>query len=223
MSTTTAVVGGVAAKPLTPEEQARQQFLANDVLATGALPAAPKRDPEAHRGYITGVSLHRNDQKGTFSMKIGFHSTGNGKDSDYYLPLPRSFAANIAVDANTLSTGTPDPLNPGKLVPGSNERETYAMRIANSDGTGEAQRLRFIAAQNNRTLPQGMPAPTNIDEWVMVHNHLLANLPVIATFKADANPSEPQFANVLKLRGFFNEREVLANPKALKGYTRVGF
>lgn len=208
-------------KPLSPEEQARRDFLAQDSLSTGTLPAAPKRDPEAHRGYIKGVSLHKNETKGTFSMKIEAHSEANGKDYDYYLPLPIAFARDINVDANTLSMGSPDPQNPTKMLPGTNQRETYAIRIANSDGTGEAQRLRFIARQEGKALPADMPGPANIEDWVMVHNYLLTHVRVVFTLKADANPSEPQFANVLKLRGFFREQDILTQPKALKGYIRA--
>jgi len=208
-------------KPLSAEEQARRDFLATDSLSTGALPAAPKRDPEAHRGYIKGISLHKNEQKGTFSMKIEAHSEANGKDYDYYLPLPSAFARDITVDANALPTGTPDPQNPSKMLPGSNQRETYAIRIANSDGTGEAQRLRLIAWLEGKRFPTDMPAPANIEDWVMMHNYLLTHTRVVFTLKADANPSEPQFANVLKLRGFFREQDILTNPKAMKGYIRT--
>lgn len=211
-----------AVKELTPEQRARQDFLASDALATGPLPAAPRRDPEAHRALIMGVSLNHNEQRNTYSMLITAISQHTAKDYKYYIPLPKTFVANITVDPNTLSTGTPDPARPGKMLPGTNERETYAIRLQNSDGTGEVQKLRFIAAQNGKTIPKELASQiTDIGKWIDVHNVLLTNLPVVMTLKADENPDEPQFANVLRVKGFFNEREVMTNPRALKGYARA--
>lgn len=182
--------------------------LVDDVLATPELKSAPAT-PDAHHAVIQSVSLERFDnEKQSVAIKIALQSLNNAAvEEDYAIFLPKMFAENIKVDPTTLPEEE-----------GNNQRQQYAIGIANSNQDATLQVLRTLAYKAGRST-QGMAAPTNIEEYVEILNALLSNLEVVFVRRADAKAEDPRFRNRLRVKGIYGT-DVMSNPKSLKKYTK---
>ena len=178
-----------------------------DVLATPEL-AVPPTPPQAHRGQIVGVTLETFDS-GSTAMVFGLLSLDTGREDSYRLFVPRMFVEDIAVDPASLPEEK-----------GNNQRGQYRIGISNGDQTATLQQLRAIARAAGRTLPAETAKPTNITEFVELHNQLLSGVEMVYTLAPEAD-AEPQFKHVLKVNGFRNPAEVIGNPKMLKRYAKM--
>lgn len=189
-------------------QQAADSGLVDDILATPEL-VTPPATPDAHRAVIQSVSLERFDnEKQSVAIKIVLQSLDNASvEETYSIFLPKMFAENIAVDPNTLPEEE-----------GNNQRFQYRIGISNTTKDATLQNLRALAYKAGRTT-QGMAAPTNIEEYVEVHNALLSNLEVVFTRQPDTKAEDPRFRNRLRVNRIVGT-DVVGNAKQLKKYVK---
>jgi hypothetical protein len=180
--------------------------LMNDVLATPEL-ETPTPDPDAHRGVIDAITLERFDS-GSAAMKLHLTSLDAAFSTDYLIFLPKAFVDDIKVDPNTLPAEE-----------GNNQRSQYTINVANSTKDAELQNLRAIATEAGRST-EGMTAPTNIEEYVQLHNDLLAGVTVVFARKADVKAEDPKYRNRMRVKRIYAE-SVQYKPKALKAYRKM--
>lgn len=183
--------------------------LQDDILSTPEL-AAPKAEPDAHVGVINGVTIERFDnEKQSVALKFSLTSRNVPTlDQEYSLFLPKQFAENINVDPTTLPAEE-----------GNNQKQQYAIGIANDTKDATLQVLRRIAYEQGRSL-QGMQRPTNLEEFVDVLNALLSGVEVVFVRRPDKKADDPRFRNRLRVQGFYAP-SVVNNPKMLKNYRKM--
>jgi hypothetical protein len=180
--------------------------LMNDVLATPEL-ETPTPDPDAHRGVIDAITLERFDS-GSAAMKLHLTSLDAAFSTDYLIFLPKAFVEDIKVDPRTLPA-----------VEGNNQQSQYTINIANSTKDAELQNLRAIATEEGRST-EGFAAPTNIEEYVQLHNDLLAGVNVIFTRKADVKAEDPKYRNRMRVKRILPQ-SVQYKAKSLKSYRKM--
>jgi hypothetical protein len=180
--------------------------LMNDVLATPEL-ETPTPDPDAHRGVIDAITLERFDS-GSSAMKLHLTSLDAAFSTDYLIFLPKAFVEDIKVDPRTLPA-----------VEGNNQQSQYTINIANSTKDAELQNLRAIATEEGRST-EGFAAPTNIEEYVQLHNDLLAGVNVIFTRKADVKAEDPKYRNRMRVKRILPQ-SVQYKAKSLKSYRKM--
>jgi hypothetical protein len=182
------------------------QELMNDILATPEL-ETPPAEPDAHRGVIDAITFEKFDS-GSSAMKLHLTSLDAAFSTDYLVFLPKAFVEDINVDPSTLPAEE-----------GNNQRSQYTINIANSTKDAELQNLRAIAFEAGRST-EGMTKPTNIEEYVQLHNDLLAGVNVIFTRRPDLKAEDPKFRNRLRVKRILSE-QVQFKAKSLKGYRKM--
>ena len=188
--------------------------------------AAPQ--PDAHEGRVNGVTLLSGEgANGAWAaLKISLSSVNEAFDTDFTVFLPKLYAANPQVDAETLPTGeiVVDPES-GRSYTKGNQREEYAKVVRNSAGDGVIETLFAIAASQG--LVQGeFAAPTSAQGLADVLNSLTVGAKVIFTRSADKNPRNPEFAGQLRVRRILNPYEkdgtlTIDNPKRFKNVRKA--
>lgn len=184
--------------------------LQDDVLSTTEL-AAPKAEPDAHRAVINGVTLERYDnEKESVAMKFSVTSTDVPTlDQEYSLFLPKMFVENIHVDPNQLPSEE-----------GNNQKFQYTLGIANDTKDATLQQLRRIAYEQGRSVAQGTPTPTTIEEYTELFNNLLTGINVVFTRRTDKKADDPRFRNRLKVSNFYSPT-IVNSAKSLKNYRKM--
>ena len=79
----------------------------------------------------------------------------------------------------------------------------------------EFEGLLRIAIAQGREIPRGERA-ANFDEFVAMIDQVSNGISVVFRLAADKNPSNPQFARSLKVRGLYDP-STAANPKLFRG------
>lgn len=180
--------------------------LMQDVLDTPEL-TAPPAEPDAHRGTITNVSFET-FESGSSAIKLELASQDAPFDTNYFVFLPKLFVENIAVDPTTLPEEDKN-----------NQKQQYAINIANSTKDAELQRLRAIAAEQGRTTA-GATRPTNITEYVELMAMLLNGVEIVFTRRPDAKAEDPRFKNRLRVTRIYPV-SAINNAKTFKKYRKA--
>ena len=189
----------------TPEQQTNG--LVEDVLSTPTL-TLPPTPAEAHQGKIDGVTFDQFDS-GASALTFAVSSTNVPSVTDTIrVFLPKGFAEDIHVDPSTLPAEEKN-----------NQQQQYAIGVANSDGTATLQEVRRIAYEQGRTT-EGIDAPTTIEEFATVLNHLLVGVDIVFTRRPNTKAEDPRFRNRLQGGSILNPN-VVNNPKMLKKFVKL--
>lgn len=181
-----------------------------DVLSTPEL-VTPPAQPDAHRGVIIGVSTVE-FESGTTGVKVSLQSQDAGFETDVTIFPPKEFVADITLDPTELSDEVPE----GKK---QSPKTRYASVVANSTKDAEFQRLKAIGKEAGRSL-EGMPRPTNFEEYVGLFNALLSGVEVVFTRQPDVKAEDPAFRNRLKVSRIY-DASIINKPKALAKYKKA--
>lgn len=153
-------------------------------------------DPEAHEGSVTAVTMREFDS-GSVAMQIHLNSKNTGEQHVYDIWIPKGFAKNIHVNPNDLPKGTVDA--EGREV--GNQYKRYASIISNTEGNAELQGYRNLAVEQGFAgRLAGQAAPTTFEEFVQLHNTLMAGMDVVFVLRPERNLENPSFDGRLKVK-----------------------